>query len=337
MPPHSFFDETNLVRPERTARPARWWAIFVVAFAILLSLYVLSFDSWRSVRKPATSPGDLQHQKVQRFLSRDHVDVVIVGSSLSNKMRDELFRWSEVSNLALPGGSFLTGLEIVAQSNRRPRLVLAEINLLERELNTELVRAYGELPPTFDRLRMVLRDLKPIRTVFASSFGVHPDAQFMLKRAQRVAGERQEADDLPATAERNGTLKLKTQALFDKLAADESVLVRAEDNFSRALSLASKLEERGTKVRFVFLPVAPDLAGHPYVQAILRIVRQRLPSAAFAALQVPVDQESLTWTDGMHMDSRSSAIYLNSLEKAVPELRGEGTMAAGSATKDTKP
>src|SRR5579862_1872882 len=75
---------------------------------------------------------------------------VIVGSSLSARLNPSVLG-KDCFNLALNGGSALTGLELLVRSGARPRLVLVEINNLDREVDRAFVD--DEISPVFSLLR----------------------------------------------------------------------------------------------------------------------------------------------------------------------------------------
>ena len=118
----------------------------------------------RLVRQQAASAGDdhaRRHADHVEPLCREPIpDVVLVGSSLTFRLKEEYFATPRLRNLALAGGSPVTGLEIVANQPRLPKLVLIEANGLSRAADTALVEKYSErrrraavLPPDQDGCR----------------------------------------------------------------------------------------------------------------------------------------------------------------------------------------
>lgn len=66
------------------------------------------------------------------------IDVLIVGSSISAGLDDYLPpTWY---NLSMQGDSALTGLEIVMRSDKRPRIILVETNILVRDIDEEKIK-----------------------------------------------------------------------------------------------------------------------------------------------------------------------------------------------------
>src|SRR5262249_16227935 len=69
--------------------------------------------------------------------------VVLVGSSVAWRLKEEYFSLGRVRNLALAGGSPLTSLEIVAKQQQLPKIVLIETNVLSRPADRALVERFG--------------------------------------------------------------------------------------------------------------------------------------------------------------------------------------------------
>ncbi|MEA2911217.1 MAG: hypothetical protein QOJ15_3298, partial [Bradyrhizobium sp.] len=93
-----------------------------------------------------------------RYIQESLPDVVIVGSSVSFRLKEEYFATPSLRNLAIAGGSPLTGLEIVANGKRLPRVVLVEANVLSRSTDAALVEKYSRS----DRAEPLF--FRPIRT-----------------------------------------------------------------------------------------------------------------------------------------------------------------------------
>ena len=95
-------------------------------------------------------------------------DTVIVGSSLGGRMQVRMLphTWS---NIALSGGSALTGLAVVAQGPHQPRRVLIEINNLDRGDDPAAVRRLLDWPqPLLRRIFWFYRSgYMPINLVFS--------------------------------------------------------------------------------------------------------------------------------------------------------------------------
>jgi len=77
--------------------------------------------------------------KAQDYIYGKDYSTVIVGSSMSNTMKNSFFK-GHIFNLSFSGGSSLTGLEIIKQSGKVPKIILIESNIIfERELDHKFV------------------------------------------------------------------------------------------------------------------------------------------------------------------------------------------------------
>src|SRR5437879_13226137 len=72
---------------------------------------------------PSTTTRDGTLITLNRYAREPIPDVVLVGSSLTFRLKEEYFATSRLRNLALAGGSPVTGLAIVEHQPRRPRIV----------------------------------------------------------------------------------------------------------------------------------------------------------------------------------------------------------------------
>ena len=86
-------------------------------------------------RRPATA----SLITLNRYATEPIPDVVLVGSSLTFRLKEEYFATPRLRNLALAGGSPVTGLEIVANQPRLPKIILVETNVLSRATDEVLV------------------------------------------------------------------------------------------------------------------------------------------------------------------------------------------------------
>ena len=80
---------------------------------------------------------------MNRYLSEPIPHVVLVGSSITFRLKEEYFATPDLRNLALAGGSPVTGLEIVAHQPRLPKIIIVETNILSRAVDTTVVDRYS--------------------------------------------------------------------------------------------------------------------------------------------------------------------------------------------------
>jgi hypothetical protein len=90
---------------------------------------------------PSTTTRDGTLINLNRYAKEPIPDVA--GSSLTFRLKEEYFATPKLRNLALAGGSPVTGLEIAANQPRLPRIVLVEANVLSRATDSALVEKYS--------------------------------------------------------------------------------------------------------------------------------------------------------------------------------------------------
>ena len=73
------------------------------------------------LQMPATTTRDGTLITLSRYLREPVPDIVLVGSSITFRLKEEYFATRGLRNLALAGGSPVTGLEIVANQPRLPQ------------------------------------------------------------------------------------------------------------------------------------------------------------------------------------------------------------------------
>ena len=126
----------------------RWLIKCGAAAAIVLiacGFAAVRFGS--GLQMPATTTRDGTLITLSRYLREPVPDIVLLGSSITFRLKEEYFATRGLRNLALAGGSPVTGLEIVANQPRLPRCILVEANVLA------LVERYsrGDTEPFFFR------------------------------------------------------------------------------------------------------------------------------------------------------------------------------------------
>src|SRR5260221_1998057 len=123
---------------------AHWFAKCGISAATLLIACGLA-TAWfgNGLQLPSTTTRDGTLITLNRYAKEPIPDVALVGSSLTFRLKEEYFATPRLRNLALAGGSPVTGLEIVASQPRLPRIVLVETNVLSPGTGNALVARYS--------------------------------------------------------------------------------------------------------------------------------------------------------------------------------------------------
>jgi len=283
---------------------ARWFAKCAVSAALLLFACGLA-TAWfgNGLQVPATTTRDGTLITLNRYAKEPVPDIVLVGSSLTFRLKEEYFATPRLRNLALAGGSPVTGLEIVASQPRLPRLVLIEANVLSRAPDAAVVERYsknGDAEPLFFR---------PVRTAVAAYENwlhaplTHTQVSSALDRLRQQP---------PSDFDNHVYVD---RALQQFNAQDPTAAVQA--NVNRIERLIASIEQRGSRALLFELPYSEPLEGSRAAKITREIVHAKFP-APDRWLHIEYARNDLRWADGVHLDERSAVIVAQSIERALP-------------------
>ena len=283
-----------------------WFARCGLSAAMLLLACGIA-TAWfgSGLQLPSTTTRDGTLITLNRYAKEPLPDVALVGSSLAFRLKEEYFATPRLRNLALAGGSPVTGLEIVANQPRLPRIVLVETNVLSRAIDTDLVERYsrsGNTEPLFFR---------PIRTIAAAYENwLHaPLVHTQVSLALRQLVERPPSRfDSHIYADR---------ALQQFNAEDPSVAARM--NAKRIEQLIPVVERRGGRVLLFELPYSEQLEGSRAATITREIIHSQFPDPD-RWLRIDYGRAELRWADGVHLDERSAVLVTQSIDSALASL-----------------
>jgi hypothetical protein len=273
----------------------------------LMAASVLAADRLATVaigtklQQPATTARDGSLITLNRYVQEHVPDVVLVGSSVAWRLKEEYFSLSRVRNLALAGGSQLTSLEIVAKQPRLPKIVLIETNVLSRPADHALVERFTgqEHSDAF---------LRPVRTAIAAyeTWNHAPPDPARLRTA---------LDDLLSQPPSAFDNRVYVERAVTEMNADDSVAaVRA--NVVLIKQLMAEIERRGSRALLIEIPLAPEIKETRTARATREIVRDAFPDPA-TWLSIDASLAELRWADGVHLDERSALMVARAIEKAL--------------------
>ena len=283
------------------------WFVKCGFSAVTLLLACGFATAWfgNGLQLPSTTIRDGTLITLNRYAKEPVPDVVLVGSSLTFRLKEDYFATPQLRNLALAGGSPVTGLEIVANQPRLPRILLVEANVLSLPTDTALVERYsrsGAAEP------LVFR---PIRTAVAAYENwlhaprSHTEASLTL---HRLLAQPPSDFDNRIYADR---------ALQQSNAEDPTVA--AQMNVRRIEQLMSAVEQRGARVVLFELPYSEQLEDSRSAKITRELVHTKFPDAA-RWLRIDLTRRELRWADGVHLDERSAVIVTQSMDRALSSL-----------------
>lgn len=284
----------------------RWLAKCGAGAAIVLiacGFATMRFGS--GLQMPATTTRDGTLITLSRYLREPVPAIVLVGSSITFRLKEEYFATAGLRNLALAGGSPVTGLEIVANQPRLPGIILVEANVLSRPTDTALVERYsrGDAEPFFFR---------PVRAAVAAYEQrlhvplTHEQVKLDLRR-------------LVGQPPRDFDSQVYVDRALQQFNAEDPTDV-AQFNAKRIEELVRVVEQRGARVFLFELPYAEPIERSRYAATSREIIHAAFPGSN-RWLPIEVNRTELRWADGVHLDERSAVIVTQAVERALALAR----------------
>jgi hypothetical protein len=242
-----------------------------------------------------------------RYAQEAVPDVVLVGSSVTFRLKEEYFATPGLRNLAIAGGSPVTGLEIVANQRRLPRIILVETNVLSRSIDTALVERYSR----GDRAEPLF--IRPVRTAVAAYENwLHAPlnhVQVSLALSQLL---KQPPSDFDNHVYAERALEQSNR---------EDPTVAAQMNAKRIQELIPVVEQRGARLLLFELPYSAPIEGGRAAKVARDIVHAEFSDPG-RWLQMEYAKSELRWRDSVHLDDRSAVIISQSIDRALSSLLG---------------
>jgi hypothetical protein len=254
------------------------------------------------MQAPATTARDGTLVALNRYLSEPVPAVVLLGSSLMARIREDYFDGLNVRNLAIGGGSALTGFRFLLLNREKlPQTILVETNLLSKGADEKIIENYSSNKhDTFFR---------PVRMAVA-----------VYENWQHAPRNRHESVVAANRLLTEAAREYNNQMYLDRAAKgfDQDLTAALQSNVDELARLASVARSQGVRVLLVELPYADQLE-HTQLASDTR----RFASGRFGNLQdwlhLKLAKSELRWPDGMHMDERSAILAAKAIEHAVSE------------------
>lgn len=226
----------------------------------------------------------LNRQTVERYRFRSNPPVVIVGSSLAARFASAVKKPC-VYDLSIAGGSALTGLEIITQKPVKPRMVLVEINLLDRPIDTR----FAERPLWFRQyLALTWVENSPVSRLLS-----------FIAQLRRSGGSGRPS---PTGATLDAPLRLQ-QSTYDKPIPGATLA----DSIGELHRRLTRLTEAGVEPILFEMPVHPSLEQRTRARQIRAAVNQAFPDIRFISSATLTNGMPVRTTDGVHLDEDESS------------------------------
>jgi hypothetical protein len=286
---------------EKQPKASAWFGkCGLSAMLILVACAVATARFGHALQLPATTARNGALVTLNRYVDNPIPDIVLTGSSMTFRLKEEYFETPRLRNLALAGGSVVTGLQIVAGQRQIPKMVVVETNVLSRSPDQNLVERYSA---NSGREGLFLR---PIRTAIAAYENwMHAP----VSHAQVMASLQRLLEQGPSDFDNHVYVERAMQQM-----EDEDPTPMAEKNVETIRQLIDGLEQRGARVWLLEMPYAAPLEPSRYARTTREIVHKAFPdSRRWLPIDVPLAE--LRWADGVHLDERSAIILSRYLDQ----------------------
>jgi len=283
--------------------PAVSWLLkcALMAAAVLIAGRAATVAIGTKLQQPAATARDGSLITLNRYVQEPTPAVVLVGSSVTWRLKEEYFTRAGVRNLALAGGSPVTGLEIVARQSQLPKVVLIETNVLSRAVDRALVERFTGK----DRAETFFRPVRTAIAAYETWNHAPPDPAQVRGALENLLNQPPSGFDNRVYVER---------AVQQMNAEDPAAAARA--NVVLIRQLVADVERRGAQALLMHLPLAPEIEETRAARVTRDVVRQAF-SDPNAWLSIKVPLQELRWADGVHLDERSALIVVRAIEKAL--------------------
>lgn len=276
------------------------------AVALLLACGLLTARFGSALQQPSVTTRDGSLITLNRYLREPVPDIVLVGSSVAWRLKEEYFSLPRLRNLALAGGSPVTVLEILAKQPSLPKVILIETNILSREPDGELIAQFS------GNARSEALFLRPVRTAVATyeAWNHAPPTA-----AQARAEQDRLLREPPSTFDKKIYLDLALKQMNER---DPTGPTRV--NVARIRELIDDIQRRGSRAFLIEIPFEAEIENSRLVTMSKAIVHTAFPDRDLWLLTDPPRNE-LRWTDGVHLDERSALIVSQFIEQSIVDRR----------------
>lgn len=261
----------------------------VVIYYIILQLY--SFSACQSQE-------DENFYIAESYLYNNiNYQNVIVGSSMSRRINFNSI--NEFYNLSFGGLSIYDGFEIILRSNKIPKKIFIEINILNRFENNEFHdRLFNPLLYKIkDEINILRVDKKPCPIIVNQ----------IIKSIQASKKEKVNTVNNDSTL-KNAMINIQKEKYSSTLSKNELEKIN-----NKIGSYILKLKKKGVEIVFFELPINYKLSNTNKAIQIRDFVKNNFPETSFLELAI----NDFQTTDGIHLGKEESKKFLDLFSKAI--------------------
>jgi hypothetical protein len=277
-----------------------WFVKCGLGLALPLLVYV-AITTAGPKAPPLPTGRDGALEVLDRYIQGPVPDIVLVGSSFTARLKEEYFDARNLRVLGLAGGSSITALKVLIGRERLPKIVLIEMNILERGEDPALVQRFtdGANASTLPR---------PIKSAVA-----------FYERWLHAPPDRRQAGAMVAVLLQAQPSNFDNRVYVDRISREWNASVPTAEITKNAAALerlVRQIEARDSLVYFYTLPYAVALQGSDYARATANTAHTTFTNdLQWLRLELPMHE--LRWADGVHLDERSSIVVAKEIQKQL--------------------
>jgi hypothetical protein len=243
---------------------------------------------------------DRRFPALSRYALEPVPEVALVGSSMMFRIYEGYFS-TRLRNVAIGGGSPLTGLAIIASYPKLPRIIVVETNILPRPVDSALVANFGNNDAA------PFAWFKPYRLAISYAY-------YWLKYKSESDNVARLPQQKPADYDIKASLD-ETEAEYANPGFDAPMA----ENAATLQRLVAQLESRGSRIYFLELPFPGNLGQTHYAVTARSLAHKAFPDRSqWPDFNYHVSE--LRWVDASHMDERSAILVAQAIDGFLSRL-----------------
>jgi hypothetical protein len=299
------YDE-RLISMER--KPQDWRFLSLIG-ATAMSCFILWSFTVPHLPKyvPTLNQSENNRQIIMDFERDNEPAFTLAGTSLAYRLYPQLFSVA-TSNASLPGESSVSSAAVASEKN--PKVLVIEVNILDRPRNHELERfAAGLISPPLG-IEALNFAYSPVRSGVSLAYKLDAVVD---RQAIASARDAQKLVEQPPQLLNSGETVSEAARALNRRPVTGLISQSAQE----LRSIADQVEAHGGQVFYLMMPMHPLIAATDYESRGSATMLAADPKFANRLLRIDWSDE-LRWDpDGAHLDARSAAIAARQLEQAI--------------------